>query len=92
MWRVGTEISILIEKMINYLRSIDSDEIVCFLDGYDVICIKDLTNLPNDFLNYIELFPKCKIIIGSDDNSIFPKFIFSINQPIKTFELKPTIE
>jgi hypothetical protein len=53
------------ELMINYLKNIPSDHIVCFVDGYDVICCKNLNNIVNDFLE-IKKRTGCKIIVGSD--------------------------
>ena len=33
------------EKIIEFLRTIDPWDIVCFVDGYDVICTRDLSML-----------------------------------------------
>ena len=51
------------ELMLNYLKNLNPDDIVCFIDGYDVICIRDLKNLKDEFLK-IKSREKCKIIVG----------------------------
>jgi len=54
--------------MIEYLETLDDDDIVCFIDGYDVICTRNLNELKNTFLKlYHE--KKCKIIVGYDNIS-----------------------
>ena len=62
------------EKMIHYLHSLAYDEIVCFVDGYDVLCVKNLQTLEEDFLRF-KNNTNCKIIIGCDDATIVPHFI-----------------
>jgi hypothetical protein len=63
--------------MINYLKTLNKKDIVCFLDGYDVICSRKLNELPNNFLRLKEKH-YCKIIVGDDKiNSLFIKY-FSI--------------
>ena len=51
------------ELMINYLSDLDTNDIVCFVDGYDVICTRDLSELKVTFL---ELKKKhdCKIVVS----------------------------
>lgn len=51
------------ELMINYLKKLNPEEIVCFVDGYDVICTRDLSELKPI---YLELKNKhnCKIIVS----------------------------
>jgi hypothetical protein len=51
------------ELMINYLKTLPSEEVVCFVDGYDVICTRDLLELKPV---YLELKNKhnCKIIVS----------------------------
>jgi len=51
------------ELMINYLKNIDFNDIVCFVDGYDVICVRDLTDLKTSFLELKREY-KCKIIVS----------------------------
>ncbi len=51
------------KKMIQYLNNLNPNDIVCFVDGFDVICVRNLNNLKNDFLK-IKSRENCKIIIG----------------------------
>ncbi len=51
--------------MLDYLKSLNPDDIVCFVDGYDVICIRDLKELKKVFEEVV-LREKCKIIVGKD--------------------------
>lgn len=51
------------ELILNYLKTLDSNDIVCFVDGYDVLCIRDLKELPNVFFK-IKKETGCKIIVG----------------------------
>ena len=37
--------------VLEFLKKINKNDIVCFIDGYDVICTKNLTMLPYFFLN-----------------------------------------
>ena len=37
-------------KMIDYLNTLNDDIIVCFVDGYDVISCRDLTELAYEFI------------------------------------------
>jgi hypothetical protein len=61
-------------KMIDYLKTLEPNEIVCFVDGYDVICIKNLKDVKEKFLHFSKIH-KSKIIIGKDNNSLFPEII-----------------
>lgn len=51
------------ELMINYLKTLPPEEVVCFVDGYDVICCRNLSELKP---TYSELKNKhnCKIIVS----------------------------
>jgi len=49
--------------MKEYLLSIPSDDIVCFVDGYDVVCTRDLNDMIDCFNKMINKH-KCKIIVG----------------------------
>lgn len=60
--------SMKFKLMIEYLETLDDDDIVCFIDGHDVICTRNLNELKNTFLKlYFE--KKCKIIVGYDNNN-----------------------
>lgn len=58
------------QKMLEYLKSIPGDEIVCFVDGYDVICVRNLKEMETKFLR-IRKRKKCKMVIAKDHN-VFP--------------------
>ena len=51
--------------MIDYLKTLNNTDIVCFVDGYDVICTRNLKELPDTFLKLKEMY-NCKIIVGED--------------------------
>ena len=51
--------------MINYLKQLKPTDIVCIIDGYDVICNRDLNELKNEFIK-IKNKTNCKIVIGHD--------------------------
>jgi len=52
--------------MIEYLETLPSNDIVCVVDGYDVICTRNLNELKNMFLK-VRNEKKCKIIVGYDN-------------------------
>jgi len=51
--------------MLEYLKKLDKNDIVCFIDGYDVICTRDLNELKDEFIR-VKNETNCKIIIGHD--------------------------
>ena len=54
------------QLMIDYLKNKQSSDVICFIDGYDVICTRDLNELKDEFIKlYIER--KCKIVVGYDN-------------------------
>ena len=53
------------KKVIDFLASIPPNDIVCFVDGYDVICVRNLGQLPSEFMRIKER-ENCKIIIAED--------------------------
>ena len=57
------------KKMIDYLKSLPRNDIVCFVDGYDVFCCRNLHDLIPEFLK-IKQEQNCKIIVGHDKPSI----------------------
>lgn len=65
--------------MLNYLEQLKDNDIVCFVDGFDVICTRNLNELTNVFLK-IKSREKCKIIAGYDQNvrPFFFKIIASL--------------
>jgi hypothetical protein len=52
-------------KMINYLKTLPQNDIVCFVDGYDVVCCRNLKELPDVFLE-IKKRTGCKIVVGHE--------------------------
>lgn len=53
------------DKMIQYLKKLNQNDIVCFIDGYDVICARNLDELTNVFLQ-IKKIHNCKIVIAEN--------------------------
>jgi hypothetical protein len=51
--------------MLEYLKKLDKNDIVCFIDGYDVICTRNLNELKDEFIK-IKNETDCKIIVGHD--------------------------
>lgn len=65
-------------KMIDYLSNLSDDKIVCFVDGYDVISCRDLTELADEFIKLKKKY-NCRIIAGCDNYGyIGKKFATSI--------------
>jgi hypothetical protein len=59
------------KKVLTFLKSIDPNDIVCFVDGYDVVCTRDLNELVPMFLK-IKARENCDIIIAKDQPLMFP--------------------
>ena len=51
--------------MLEELKKYDENDIVCFVDGFDVICTRNLNELKNEFIK-IKNRENCKIIVGYD--------------------------
>jgi len=51
--------------MIDYLKTIDPNELVIFIDAYDVMMLRSLDNI-EEYYNNIVKMNKCKIIISED--------------------------
>lgn len=62
-----------LRKMIDYLKTLPDGDVVCFLDGYDILCIRQLNGLIPEFVK-IKNNTKCKIIVGSDQHYTFLKY------------------
>lgn len=56
------------ELMRKYLLSLDEDEIICFVDGYDVIVLQDMKTLEEKFISKIN-GDKSKIVIALEIDS-----------------------
>ena len=61
------------KKMIEYLKKLPQNDIVCFLDGYDVVCVRNLNELVPIFLQ-IKKETNCKIVVGSDQHYTILKY------------------
>jgi len=65
----------------NFLNKINDNDIVCFIDGYDVICTRNLNELKNEFIRLKEK-NNCRIIISENKTNknnisyIFMKLVF----------------
>ena len=53
------------QLVIEYLKTTNKTDIVCFVDGYDIICCRNLNKLTTDFLK-LKNTHNCKIIVGED--------------------------
>ena len=62
-------------KIIEYLKGLPTDDIVCFVDGYDVICCRNLNEMVDEFIKIKER-TGCKLVVG--DDKIYP-FGFLLN-------------
>ena len=62
-------------KIIDYLSNLSDDRIVCIIDGYDLICCRDLRELADEFIKLKNKY-KCKIIAGCDDYGFIGKKVF----------------
>jgi len=70
----GWKFSLVLEQ----LKKLNDYDIVCFVDGYDVICTRNLENLKNDFIK-IRNREECKIIVGHH-KIIKDKFMKKLNE------------
>jgi hypothetical protein len=66
--------------MIDFLEKTNPDDIVCFIDGYDVLCLRDLNLLKDKFIE-ISNREKCKIIVGLEqhitiNNRYYARYLF----------------
>jgi len=68
------------DKMIQYLKKLDPNDIVCFVDGYDVICVRDLNEITDVFLE-LKKKNNCKIVVA--ENKIIMNNLFNIYNDIK---------
>jgi hypothetical protein len=67
------------ELMRKYLKSLKTDEIICFIDGYDVIILEDIKTLEQKFISQIN-GDKSKIILAveSETDSNIGNFIIKV--------------
>ena len=52
------------ELIVEYLKTLKDDDILCFLDAYDVLPTKNIVNLGQQFIEFSKTHPKTKIIVG----------------------------
>jgi len=62
-----------LKKMMEFLKTIPDNDVVCFLDGYDILCTRNLYQLIPKFLK-IKKETDCKIIVGSDQHYTLLKY------------------
>jgi hypothetical protein len=62
------------DKMIQYLKKLDPNDVVCFIDGYDVVCVRDLREMTDVFLQ-LKKKNNCKIVIA--ENKIIKNNLFN---------------
>lgn len=64
--------------VINYIKKLKHDDVVCFVDGFDVICLRNLDNMINIFYK-LKNKHKCKIIV-SENKLIINKYLRPIQK------------
>lgn len=60
--------------MIDYLKSLDKNEIVCFIDAYDVILLKPLSKIEERFIK-IHKETKCKMIVAYEHHDSLLNYV-----------------
>ena len=70
--------------IINYLKTLKKNDIVCCIDGYDVVCTRNLNQLKDAFLQVKKKY-NCKIIVGEDKVIVNDLFSFLANIGIKNY-------
>jgi len=75
-----TGFSMRYRLLLDFLANLPKDDIVCFIDGYDVVCVRDLSSFAKDFME-IRRRESCKMIVGQEKifhawNVIFNRFLF----------------
>jgi hypothetical protein len=63
------------KKMVEYLKTLPESDIVCFVDGFDVICVRDLNDIKNMFLK-LKSESGCKMIVANDAALVVPSHLF----------------
>ena len=61
--------------MIQYLKKLDPNDVVCFIDGYDVICVRNLNEMTDVFLQ-LKKKNNCKIVIA--ENNIIMNNLYNV--------------
>lgn len=53
--------------LVEYLETLNDDDIICFIDAYDVLPTKNIVNLEKQFIEFSKENPEVKMIIGADE-------------------------
>jgi hypothetical protein len=72
------------KKVLEYLMKLDGEDIVCFVDGYDVICTQNLTKLPEKFME-LKRETNCKIIVGEQKIIVNNMFSYMCELALKYY-------
>jgi hypothetical protein len=67
-----------LQIMLDYLQKLPEDDIVCFVDGYDVICCRNLYELKDEFIR-ITKETNAKIVVGHTQTSFYMNFLTYID-------------
>jgi hypothetical protein len=62
--------------VLDYISNLNDDDIICFVDGYDVLCIRDLNELVDEFYK-IKTRENCKMIVGFENQLNFYNYLMS---------------
>jgi hypothetical protein len=54
------------DLLVQYLKTLNDDDIVCFIDAYDVLPTKNIIHLENKFINFSNENPDIKMIVGGE--------------------------
>lgn len=60
-----------------YLKTLNSNDIVCIIDAYDILPTKNISNLENKFIIFLKKNPDVKLIVGSEIHDSIIKKTFS---------------
>ena len=69
--------------MIDYLKKLKDTDIVCVIDGYDVVCSRNLFEMKDEFIK-LQNKINCKIIISHDKIST-SNFLYFLNKIYNNF-------
>ena len=56
----------------SYLDTIPNDDIVCFIDSWDVMPTKNIVHLEEQFIEFSNNNPNVKMVVGYDNKDYFP--------------------
>jgi hypothetical protein len=63
------------ELLVDYLKTLNDDDIICVIDAYDVLPTKYIVDLEKQFIKFSKKNPNVKMIVGYDkpDNYVIDK-------------------